>query len=403
MISDKPIQYKSLIEITIARNRAIHSQLVLPPPLVIKVKGSTLLEYITVLPPELKRYIFQYIDIETRIQMLLQNRPYLLTGSMRPPNEELNANGKNPFYYLFNGYNTQKIMKQGWVKQFFVCDGTKWKANTEIKTICPPSQILTTNVLLNPNLRENRKLVTYNHPIVRIFDKFRKNNMKSHTSSVPIAALTLLIQTDSFDSNINYYLRNKGFKFIIAMSIFIDKIQKFQDKALELKKEILNRSEMGHEDRMSQSLNVRIRNERKVAAKVQAKRAKEQAKVQAKQAKVQAKQAKEQARVQAKQAKVQARVQAKQAKEQARVQAKQAKVQARVQAKQAKEQARVQAKQAKEQAKEQARVQAKQAKEQARVQAKRAKEQAKEQAKVQAKRAKEQAKVQAKQVNVQAK
>jgi len=335
MISDKPIQYKSLIEITIARNRAIHSQLVLPPPLVIKVKGSTLLEYITVLPPELKRYIFQYIDIETRIQMLLQNRPYLLTGSMRPPNEELNANGKNPFYYLFNGYNTQKIMKQGWVKQFFVCDGTKWKANTEIKTICPPSQILTTNVLLNPNLRENRKLVTYNHPIVRIFDKFRKNNMNSHTLSVPIAALTLLIQTDSFDSNINYYLRNKGFKFIIAMSIFIDKIQKFQDKALELKKEILNRSEMEREDRISLSLNVRIRNEQKIAARVQAK------------------QAKEQARVQAKQAKEQAKEQAKQAKEQARVQAKQAK-------EQAKEQARVQAKQAKEQAKEQAKVQAKQ-------------------------------------------
>ena len=76
--------------------------------------------------PELKRYIFQYIDIETRIQMLLEKRQYFVTGSTRLPTNDLNANLQNPFWSLLGGQRLATIYKEGWLKQLFDLKGTNW-------------------------------------------------------------------------------------------------------------------------------------------------------------------------------------------------------------------------------------------------------------------------------------
>ena len=156
------------------------------------------------------------------------------------------------------------------------------------------------------NVNATQQTLSFNHSIHTLFVNFRKkcpvadNKIRvrwNEVANVPINALSLLLNTISFDANIDYNLRKIGWRFLIAIDCFI--------KTVKHKK---------HIDWLKQ-------NERRLMV-LEDENSNIERKKQAKLAKVQA-------REQAKEAKVQAREQAKEAKIQAREQAKEAKIQAR--------------------------------------------------------------------------
>ena len=314
------------------------------------------MKYILRMPLEMRREIFKFIDIETRIDMLLQTHPYLVRGPNRLDEDTLNAEGNNPFHSLSGGlFNYEQyvnIYVKGFIKQLFVEHNGRWSLKSSILKFLPSNPIHAYSSRDAYNINATRTNMGFKHPIHALFVNFRKkcefggNQIYvrwNDVTNVPINALSLLLTTNSFDANIDYNLRKIGWRFLIAIDRFI-KTVKHKKHIDWLKRE--ERRLMVLEDQSSN-----------IERKKQAKLAKVQAREQAKQAKVQAreraKQAKVQEREQAKQAKVQEREQAKQAKVQAK---EQAKVQAKEQAKQAKVQEREQAKLAKVQAKEQAKL-----------------------------------------------
>ena len=342
------------------------------------------MKYILRMPLEMRREIFKFIDIETRIDMLLQTHPYLVRGPKRLDEDTLNAEGNNPFHSLFNGlFNGEQyanIYLNGFVKQLFYKQNSRWILKSSMLEFLPSDYIHAYSSRDAYNVNATQQTLSFNHSIHTLFVNFRKkcpvadNKIRvrwNEVANVPINALSLLLNTISFDANIDYNLRKIGWRFLIAIDCFI--------KTVKHKKHIdwLKQNERRLMVLEDESSNIERKKQAKLA-KVQAKEQAKQAKVQAKE---QAKQAQVQAKEQAKQAKVQAKEQAKQAQVQAKEQAKQAQVQAREQAKQAKVQAKEQAKQAQVQAKEQAKL----AKVQAREQAKLAKVQAREDIKLEKK------------------
>jgi len=305
------------------------------------------MKYILRMPLEMRREIFKFIDIETRIDMLLQTHPYLVRGPNRLDEDTLNAEGNNPFHSLSGGlFNYEQyvnIYVKGFVKQLFYKQNSRWCLKPSILKFLPSNYIHAYSSRDAYNINATRTNMEFKHPIHALFVNFRKKCEFGGVTNVPINALSLLLTTNSFDANIDYNLRKIGWRFLIAIDRFI--------KTVKHKKHI---DWLKWEERRLMVLEDQSSN---IERKIQAKQAKVQAREQAKQAKVQereqAKQAKVQEREQAKQAKVQAKEQAKQAKVQAK---EQAKVQAKEQAKQAKVQEREQAKQAKVQAKEQAKL-----------------------------------------------
>ena len=273
--------------------------------------------------PELKRYIFQYIDIETRIEMLLENRPYFATGSTRLPTTELNANKKNPLYSLLSGQQLTTIYREGWLNQLFELNGdNKWNPKPELKRVCPSDMIITPLFGISTGGAINLGVVSekdYLHSVITTLTQFRRNVKmdrfcfsrgwsSNNMPSIPIAALSLLLNINAFDMDINYYLKKKGFKFLIAMIKFIDRIQFKKDEQKkqlqEYKNAYKNRECMGIEDQLSKKVE-------KAAAKAAAKAARVAAKAARVAAKNAAKEAKVAARAAAKEAKVAARAAAK--------------------------------------------------------------------------------------------
>ena len=299
------------------------------------------MKYILRMPLEMRREIFKFIDIETRIDMLLQTHPYLVRGPKRLDEDTLNAEGNNPFHYgfnvngLFNGEQYANIYLNGFVKQLFYKENGRWILKPSMLEFLPSDYIHAYSSRDAYNVNATQQTLSFNHSIHTLFVKFRKKcpivDKKIHVrwnevANVPINALSLLLNTNSFDANIDYNLRKIGLRFLIAIDCFIKTVR--HKKHIDWLKQNERRL-MVLEDESSN-----------IERKIQAKQAKVQAKEQAKQAKVQA-------REQAKQAKVQEREQAKQAQVQAKEQVKLAKVQAREQAKQAKVQEREQSMQAK--------------------------------------------------------
>ena len=229
------------------------------------------LEFIqTRLPAEMKRYIFKYIDINTRIKMIQDSNPFLEIGTERNITDV-----ENPFERELDWRDAAYVYTEGWMKQLFMLHNNgNWYANNEFRKLCPNTKILTAFSNKNQQnthfvLNKNPCYKYYNHNIITIMDHFRLsikmdnfgfNNVYFATyRKVPIAALALLLHTDGGDIDINYFLRKKAFKFMIGMV-----------KYLQAKKEKREKAKAEREARIAAK---KAEREAKRAAKLEEKRA----------------------------------------------------------------------------------------------------------------------------------
>ena len=190
------------------------------------------MNYILRMPLEMRREIFKFIDIDTRIHMLLQTHPYLVRGPQRLDEDTLNTGRNNPFHSLFSGEQIANIYLNGFVKQLFDYNeqNRRWSLKPSILEFLPSNYIhaFSSRDAFNSNARQ--ETLSFNHSIHTLFDKFRKKcpiiNKTIHVRwydvpKVPIHALSLLLNTNSFDANIDYKLRKIGLRFLIAIDCFI--------------------------------------------------------------------------------------------------------------------------------------------------------------------------------------
>lgn len=375
MTNYNPFKYKSLIQRTIDKNRAIHSQIVTPDFLILKQKKYELFEYITALPVELKRLIFKFIDIDTRLNMLLEKRPYLLTGANRP---EFDGglglyDTNNPMASLLKSKDLLNIYNKGFLNPLYKYN-TRTRKWTRTNDFDNPKLFSKASIYCNKisdlsnGLRLNPSKTTFIHCVHGEFSSFRRSIQYNKTGflnrngitwqtqhMVPVLALSLLLNTDAYNTEINYYLRKKAFNFIYELSLVLDpkiEAKKVKDKKKlqnqEMIKEITERSNMASEDLISRKAHKKYLNEIKMTQIIY-KRNFAAAKIRFKPTLLLLK---KRNKIIAKQASIQAKEQTKQAKIQAKEQAKIAKIQAKEHAKLANKQAKEQAKLAKFQTKE---------------------------------------------------
>jgi hypothetical protein len=210
------------------------------------------MQYIPMMAAELRRLIFSFIDLDTRITMLLDARPYLKRNSTRPADDVQDTLDNDPFRSLFTHTQITKIYRKGFLRKlFFYQHGRLQNVNTEITQMAPQQGVISYPIMSN-GLHADPELLYFNHPIVNILrnfsERFPIRNLKitqnpTYTwvpnSWVPIAALSLLSDTVTFNTNIDHYLRKKAFDFIIAIDCFTrPKMEKKKKDAEELLRKV---------------------------------------------------------------------------------------------------------------------------------------------------------------------
>lgn len=215
------------------------------------------MEYIPMMATELRRLIFSFIDIDTRITMLLDARPYLKRNSTRPEDavHDYQHHGtidNDPFISVFTPMQINKIYRKGFIHKLFFYNRHKQYVKTEITQMAPSQTVISYPINSN-GLHTDPELLYFNHPIVNILrnfsERFPLRNLKiSHNPAytyvpdrrVPIMALSLLSDTVTFNPTIDYYLRKKAFAFIIAIDYFTR--PKMEKKKKQVEQQLRNAS-----------------------------------------------------------------------------------------------------------------------------------------------------------------
>ena len=242
-----PKRYISLIERELQKNR-------LAPP----SEKRDFMKFIPFLPAELRREIFKCIDIETRISMMLEKRPYLVRGPERLPEETLNENKKNPFHSLLSGADLVKIYYDGFVKQIFKYNEQtrRWELKSDTNKVLKTDNIISIPSRQGTNLRIEAQPIKFNHIVHSSLDAFRKTysvsgdrgtilTSFSERQHVPIGALSLFLKI-KYNSEVDYYLRKKGFQFMIATDCYIQ--NKYEQ--VRIKKENARREKQEQKEKL---------------------------------------------------------------------------------------------------------------------------------------------------------
>tara|TARA_B110000967_G_scaffold155871_1_gene160713 strand:- start:636 stop:1688 length:1053 start_codon:yes stop_codon:yes gene_type:complete len=276
-ISTAPKRYISLIQRELRKDRLAPTN-----------EKRGFMQFIPFLPAELRREIFKFIDIETRISMMLDKRPYLVRGRERLPEETLNAiEKKNPFYSLLNSANFTNIYLNGFVNEIFYYNqrSRRWLLRKELFKLFPTHEITTISSGAGVNLRSESRIITFNNSVHTTLDRFRRKYPVSNAgisarwsevSSVPICALSLFLKTKD-NINTDYYLRKKGLNLMIAIDCLIKtKIQNIRIRK-EKARPLIEMNEMFQEEVYTRRYNNRKLKADQRAAKIEAVAAKKQA------------------------------------------------------------------------------------------------------------------------------
>jgi hypothetical protein len=191
--------------------------------------SGNILEAIPRLPPDLQRVIYETIDIDTRLAFLLDGNLTLSRGNQRRVNREMLYNGDNHLLgWLLeqqDGWFTEQefsvIYKHGYLCKLFQYDNRqrRWKIKTDFVDMLPKTTFYGYPESTLLNLFEETSLLTFRHPVFDMIETLRLQDI-GLTSNRVCLSLSLMINTNVFDINFNYYIRKLAFNMLVAMNIY---------------------------------------------------------------------------------------------------------------------------------------------------------------------------------------
>lgn len=193
--------------------------------------SGNILDAIPRLPPDLQRVIYETIDIDTRLAFLLDGNLTLSRGNQRRANREMlyRETGDNHLLVWLleqqDGWFTEQefsvIYKHGYLCKLFQKDNRqrRWKIKTDFVDMLPKTTFYGYQGSTLLNLLEETSLITLRHPVFDMIEALRVQDI-GLTSNKICLSLSLMINTNVFDINFNYYIRKIAFNMLVAMNIY---------------------------------------------------------------------------------------------------------------------------------------------------------------------------------------
>jgi hypothetical protein len=191
-----------------------------------KKYSGNILDAIPKLPPDLQRVIYETIDIDTRLAFLLDGNLTLSRGNQRRELREKVYNGDNHLLgwlleqqtVWFTEQEFSVIYKRGYLCKLFQYDNSKrrWKLKADFVDMLPKTTFSGYTTL---NLFDETSLITLRHPAFDMIEHLRMQDIGLTAERVCLS-LSLMINTNVFDINFNYYIRKIAFNMLVAMNIY---------------------------------------------------------------------------------------------------------------------------------------------------------------------------------------
>ena len=232
--------------------------------------SGNILEAIPRLPTDLQREIFKSIDIDTKLDLLLDN---------------------DDLVRWFTEQELSVVYKQAYLCKLFHYDNSRrrWLINTDFVDMLPKTTFYSYPISTILNIFENTILLTARHPVFDIIERLRMQDIGSNIVRLGLS-IALMSNTDTFDMKFNYYIRKLAFNILIAMNVYkrtcikSRKIREDQRIQNELERELVRAERMAmrkieiEEERNRRLIEEEMERQRVVQAREYAIRIKEEAK-----------------------------------------------------------------------------------------------------------------------------
>jgi len=176
------------------------------------------LNAVSKLPYELQREVYNLIDFDTKLSVIMDRYPTMQRLGQRRDDDK---NEWNDIFEWFTEKELSVIYRQGYLCKLFQYNerSRRWQLKPTFVNRLPQTTIYGYTQASITNVSGEPQLIETPHPVYDMIDNLRTQDISSVKTRLQLS-LTVLQNTDVRDREFNYYIRKVAFQLILASNVY---------------------------------------------------------------------------------------------------------------------------------------------------------------------------------------
>ena len=177
------------------------------------------LNNISKLPYELQREVYNLIDLDTKMSVVMDRYPTMQRDSQR--HEVADTSNVNDIFEWFTEKELTVIYRQGYLCKLFKYNerSRRWQLSPTFLSMLPTITMRGYSYATIANMSEEPQQINITHPVYDMIDRLRTQDISSVKTRL-ILSLSVMMHTDVGDMKFNYYIRKVAYQIIVASNVY---------------------------------------------------------------------------------------------------------------------------------------------------------------------------------------
>ncbi len=180
------------------------------------------LNNISKLPYELQREVYNLIDFDTKLSVVMDRYPTMQRDCQR--HEVAYANNTNNVNDIFEWFTEKElsvIYRQGYLCKLFQYNerSRRWQLSPTFLSMLPTITMRGYSYATIANMSEEPQQINITHPVYDMIERLRTQDISSVKTRL-ILSLSVMMHTDVGDMKFNYYIRKVAYQIIVASNVY---------------------------------------------------------------------------------------------------------------------------------------------------------------------------------------
>lgn len=171
------------------------------------------------LPYELQREVYNLIDFDTKLSVVMDRYPTMQRYSQQPDVAE--TSNVNDIFEWFTEKELSVIYRQGYLCKLFQYNerSRRWQLSPTFLSILPTITMRGYSYATIANMSEEPQQINITHPVYDMIERLRTQDIGSVKTRL-ILSLSVMMHTDVGDMKFNYYIRKVAYQIIVASNVY---------------------------------------------------------------------------------------------------------------------------------------------------------------------------------------
>jgi hypothetical protein len=171
------------------------------------------------LPYELQREVYNLIDFDTKMSVVMDRYPTMQRDSQH--SNVVNTSNVNDIFEWFTEKELSVIYRQGYLCKLFHYNerSRRWQLSPTFLSLLPTITMRGYSYATIANMSDEPEQINITHPVYDMIDRLRAQDISSVKTRL-ILSLSVMMHTDVGDMKFNYYIRKVAFQIIVASNVY---------------------------------------------------------------------------------------------------------------------------------------------------------------------------------------